>query len=164
MDKPNINLIKIEQDIRDNLNFSYCGGNLLEYQDSCSNRYDAIIKIIKDNVNLVKKSEYLSRINKIINSYQNNDVENIISKLANKIDYSNKTEVEINIIEELMKVDDKDLSIYTKLLEFAINRRLNGIKINNLILDNVTIKNKKDGTTYADIDFIVNKNLKEKED
>lgn len=158
------NIMQLEQDVRDNLNFGYCGNSLLEYRENCANRYDAIVKMMHDNAQLVKKSEYLNKVNKIINNCQKDDVENSISKLVDKIDLNNKQEKEINVIEKLLKVDDKDLDVYAKILEFAIHRRLSGIKINNLILDNVFVKNKKDGTTYADIDFIVNKNLKEKED
>lgn len=148
-------LINLEQDIRDNLNFSYCGGDLIEYRHSCADRYDAIVKLIKENIETAKRSEYINKVNKISLNCQKDDVENIISKFLEKYDPFNKEELEIKVEEKLMKVDDDDLSLYDKVLEFALQRRLHVTKKEDLIIDRVTSSNKKNGT-FATVIFMTN--------
>lgn len=148
-------LMNLEQDIRDNLNFSYCGGDLIEYRHSCADRYDAINKLIKENLEIAKKSEYINKVNKIIINCQKDDVESIISKFLEKYDPFNKEELEIKIEERLMKVTDDDLCLYDKILEFALQRRLHVTKKEDLILDSVISSNKKSGT-FASVIFMTN--------
>lgn len=132
-----------ENNMRGILNYTYKNGDIFQYRKGCSDRFDSVKSILNTKNLSVKKNKYLNIVNTFLNKYEPNDMEAIVEELINELTNLKKDNFNISI-KTCAKVDDlKDFKIYEKILEFAIQNRLQIAKINYFYLDSISISSKE---------------------
>lgn len=117
--------------------------DVFEYRKGCADRFDSMKEILETKSLSIKKNKYLNLVSTFLNKYEQNDLELIVAELIDELAKLKKDSFSINV-KTCAKVENvKDFKVYEKILEFAIQYRLEISKINYFYLDSISITNKE---------------------